>query len=492
MNVFVFACGFAHSFQTTNTDRRPHKDLICDQGTSPAGGDGTSPAGGDHHSTARTSECHFTDQLLSERLPLLSYWHGKEFPLDHDSAKAASAPGGHQGADKRFELAVGRLLRGDHLVISVLGGSMTFGHKVNVSWPKRLEQLFQSLGYKVTVNNLAQPASTSKWASANIQDLRTHGLDNSHVVMVDYGLNDRDIPWKWDEGSYSSAGGVKEVQDSFTDLMALLIDLGNRPAVIDVETFSNLHNGPPECSNFNIQAYHNHWDVLEKLDIPTVCLMSAICNSKSASPEEWWFGSPKESGVHPGDETHDLVARTVLGAFLIKMESVCAHGGPKGSDYPPMAPRSDALQCLSKPTTYHHANHGKETFAPASNTTWNFEEDVPGKPGWIARGEADIEFKVTTQSGWLQMEFLGTYKDIGSATVWIDAKEPGKWDSMSMGKSLSCRIDGLWDDTTSQSRFALMKAFPGDHVVHLRSKGPKFKLLHRQSPSSLCCCHIGP
>merc|ERR1712151_1469152 len=114
--------------------------------------------------------------------------------------------------------------------------------------------------------------------------------------------------------------------------------------------------------------------------------------------------------------------------------------------------------------------HGKNRFAPASNTTWKFEEDVPGKPGWIATGVADIEFAVSTHSGWLQMEFLGTYKDIGSAIVWIDVKEPGEWDSVSMSKAPSCQIDGLWNDATSQSRFSLMRVLPGDHVVHLRSK----------------------
>merc|ERR1712194_554968 len=159
-------------------------------------------------------------------------------------------------------------------------------------------------------------------------------------------------------------------------------------------------------------------DVLEKLAIPTVCLMSAICSSTSASPKEWWWGGMVEEDtfqlVHPGDTTHDLVARTVLGAILNKMDSVCSHGGPKGLDYPELSPRSEALQCLSKPKTYHHAMYGKEAFAPASNTTWNFEEDIPGKPGWIATGQADIEFAIATQSGWLQFEFLGTYKDIGS------------------------------------------------------------------------------
>jgi len=196
----------------------------------------------------------------------------------------------------------------------------------------------------------------------------------------------------------------------------------------------------------------------------------SICSSKSPSPDEWWNGgaaSDEYGFVHPGDPTHDLVARTVLGAFLNKMDSVCAHGGPQGLDHAQVDPRSDALQCLSKPTTYHHAAHGKEAFAPVSSTAWHFKEDVPGKPGWIAIGAAEIQFAIATHTGWLQLEFLGTYKDIGSATVWIDASEPKYY----------CQVDGLWNDASSQSRFSLMKVAPGDHVVHLRSKGPKFKLL---------------
>mmetsp|Transcript_79841 Transcript_79841/g.226380 ORF Transcript_79841/g.226380 Transcript_79841/m.226380 type:complete len:475 (+) Transcript_79841:69-1493(+) len=451
-----------HITDDRSANRIPKNKLICDEGTAPVGS----------VEWERKQGCDFTSQLFSERLPLLPIWHGKVFPLVHKSIKAASAPGGHEGADKRFQLAVDRLIRGDPLVISVLGGSMTHGHGTRAPWPKVFENLSQSLGYNVTVHNLAQPATTSKWATRNIQDLRQRGLGNSHLVIVDYAINDNE----------KAAGErrSKDVRKSFTDLMSLLIDLENRPAVIAVETFNNLYNQLPECSNFSTRAYYNHWDVLEQMSIPTVCFMSAICSSNTASPREWWFGGLSKPDafqqVHPGDATHDLVARTVLGAFLNKMESVCAHGGPKGLDYPKLAPRSEALQCLSKPTAYHHAMYGKEAFAPASNTTWKFEEDVPGKPGWIATGLADIEFAITTHSGWLQFEFLGTYKDIGSATVWVDTSEPGKWDTVSMPKPL-CQIDGLWDDHTSQSRFSLMRVAPGDHVVHLRSKGPKFKLL---------------
>jgi len=42
-------------------------------------------------------------------------------------------------------------------------------------------------------------------------------------------------------------------QESFTDLMGLLIDLEKRPAVIALETFSNLVGPLPECKDFSMK-----------------------------------------------------------------------------------------------------------------------------------------------------------------------------------------------------------------------------------------------
>jgi len=114
---------------------------------------------------------------------------------------------------------------------------------------------------------------------------------------------------------------------------------------------------------------------------------------------------------------------------------------------------------------------------------WKFTEDVFGKPGWVADGgdvasgkavinrRGEISFDITTHSGWIQVEYLGSYENIGFVSVWLDKKEPIEENS--------CRLDGLWLEHSSQSRYSLMRTTlaPGNHTLKFRAYGMKFKLM---------------
>merc|ERR1719284_992778 len=96
---------------------------------------------------------------------------------------------------------------------------------------------------------------------------------------------------------------------------------------------------------------------------------------------------------------------------------------------------------------------------------WKLYEDVPGKPGWIASPKAagKITFEMNSSQGWIALEVLKTYENIGSAVCWLDAREPGPGNE--------CHVPGLWPERSSQSVVAFMRTFlpAGRHELSCRS-----------------------
>eukprot|EP00413_Alexandrium_margalefii_P009454 CAMPEP_0204538504 /NCGR_PEP_ID=MMETSP0661-20131031/16051_1 /ASSEMBLY_ACC=CAM_ASM_000606 /TAXON_ID=109239 /ORGANISM="Alexandrium margalefi, Strain AMGDE01CS-322" /LENGTH=331 /DNA_ID=CAMNT_0051545089 /DNA_START=9 /DNA_END=1004 /DNA_ORIENTATION=- len=285
-------------------------------------------------------------------------------------------------------------------------------------------------------------------------------LDSADIVLVDYALNDRPGGW-WDtKGAFRIGWG--EIISSFRELMALLIGLPRKPAVMVLETL--VDPGPdPRCGGLTDIRTFPHWEVEQELLIPTISYGLSAC--PSGDPQ--WF-LQGWGYAHPNDTTHDLVARTVLGSLLIQMNSVSSEG-ISGLDHPVVRP-DPVSSCLAAPLRAY--SRYLPDFVPvAKDEAWEYIEDVKGKVGWIVPESApssEIAFDVTTRVGWVQVEFLGSWTNIGTADVWMD--------SSSMA---TCLLDGLWDQRVSESRFSLMKVGlpPGNHTLHFRSRGGKFKLM---------------
>jgi len=358
---------------------------------------------------------------------------------------------------------------------------MPRGHKAQRAWPERLEDLFRRLRLPVAVHNLAQGGTTSKWALANMRALEGQLL-KADVILVDYGINDlaQNSDFRPEEGS-----GEAAVKTFYRDLLQALLGLPQRPAVVDIETFlepasglSLVRSAAPlwNCAQGNVTEYL-HWSVNKELQVPTLSYADAVCHTGRT----FWMREGQnvdEDGLqHPGSLTHDILARIVRGALLVEMDAVCQDGAG-GMDHPQdlVDKVGNHTKCLANPSTFYQSLGGQAAFVPVSHDhhVWTFREDVPGKPGWIAgtthRG-GDISFSVETRSGWIQVEFLGTYENIGYVTVWLDDEAPAEVDS--------CTLDGFWPERTSQSRFALLRTglAPGRHTLKLRSHGAKFKLL---------------
>jgi len=396
------------------------------------------------------------------------YWRGKGgFPVSRSSISNASAPYGHEGALHRLQTVAARLIRREPVEIVVFGGSVTAGCMSNTSWPERVQELFSDLGYPVTVKNEARGGTTSKFAVAHMSTFGP-AVGQADLAIVDYTVNDRTKYWDSQHGAY--VGGAHEVEAAFKELMSVLITLPHKPAVLALETLM-MQDPWPKCrrGKADVRALP-HWPVEEELLIPVVDYATAVCPSGGLN----WFNGPKQKfSIHPGAFTHDVIARIVTVSLLQRAAGVCA--APISQvDHPKEVRPDSTTECLLNPVTFYSVNpvrQGVDPFAPvAHDRAWIFEEDVPGKPGWIARASepaGEISFTVGTKVGWLQVEFLATYEHIGSVSLWLESST-----------SETCLLDGLWTDKSSQSRFALMKVgSAGNHTLHFRSQGEKFKLL---------------
>lgn len=458
-----------------------------------------------------------SSQPSSEFQPLDSFWESLagDFPLTADSLRRAATPLGYKGARGRFEEAALKLLRSTDPAaapfrIVVMGGSMTHGHQTLHAWPDLLFKYLQRAGFNVALRNAARSATMSdihRELSSIHPDIYAADL-----ILVDYDVND----------IYFQQDMLRpQIQlpnhHDHERLLRLLIDLPQRPAVVDVETFHQLWDnfGP----NHTKAALH-FWEdsrttsaCLERLTqfvhyeatyllVPLISLSEAVCHTGRT----WWIPQGKlddatENGpAHPGAITHDLVARTVIGALLLEADDVCEHRGPRGDDYPApsdVVPESEeaALQCLQHPWTFKVGGAGvlaknvqwhpdvavRDRVIPlakaASSTnpqkSWHYGVDVKGKPGgWLATVGAPsgvIEFPVRTYAGWIQIEFLKTYENIGSIKCWTEYHDLS---------SNACDIDGQWASHVSMPGFYYMKTKlgPGVHQLRCKSDGRKFKI----------------
>lgn len=406
-----------------------------------------------------------------------------DMPLTSESLGRAIAPGGYTGARLRWSRACERILHGEHLDIVVLGASTTAGAGTNNHpWPKFFEKYLIDLGFSVSVSNQAIGSSTSMYLLGAMD--RVEGLDTADIIIVDYAINDWGIDTKYHK-----------------TLLQILLELPQSPAVLDFASFSEIRTGSrldskvadtritQRCASAETPFTSLQLPVAQELQVPLLSFSEAVC----ASGRTWWTEGPsltdshKTGGVmHPGDATHDLMARTMLGSFALELDRVCAEGGPTGTDHPQRKVGSEAsdsdsaasdgqrFQCLRKPITKSH--HRFRTMAIGHDEeVWSYGKDVLTKPsGWIAHDAAaagDISFEVWTLQGWIQIEFLGTYEGVGSATCWLDTPEPG------LGNE--CVLHGLWEHRYSLARLVHMRTgLPsGRHVLHCRSDGKKFKLL---------------
>lgn len=384
--------------------------------------------------------------------------------LHVENIRRAATPMGHIGGRLRWHKTLLKLLNKEFVHIAVVGGSMTAGHGSSSSWVELFANASQERGYNVMVTNLAMPAANSmvfvnSWKRKVKSKLATR--PEVDLFIIDFSVNDNLL--------------LSEMQSLLVAFPRLLSTLTNfhNASLLNLETFS-LDSTGRKLSGCATKHNSMHWPILKEFGVPTVSYPEAVCDAWN---QTFWHLTPGKPMAHPNITTHKLIARVMMDVFYLEMQHVCEHGIGRGEVAAPSTNvfLSASEKCLSEPETDLDAMDGEARFVPADRnaSVWQFFEDHPNKPGWIATGEGvsgDISFGINTRQGYIQMGVLGTYEHIGDVVCWLDSVDPHRGNS--------CRMSGLVAERVSTPQFMSMRATSGGHhLLRCRSDGRKFKIL---------------
>jgi len=333
------------------------------------------------------------------------------------------------------------------------------------NWVYQLrEMLVSKFGSRVEVTNLAMPGTTSANAfqayhgDANIFTLvggdssnRAHykkTLDAADLIVSEYHFNDL---------FHGSAESANE------KLLFTLVNLPKKPAILylDLPGPKNLRQHYFGSILPEFDRSH-HYKVAQKFSVPTIW----FTDLERQVDFDIWHG-----GNHPHCFTETIMAKLVHDVLQDTMTSVCKDG-VKGADA--VFPKTDEIKswfkCAHSTAFSADASKGEKTFPVKSAGQWAFQEDRPGKPGWIAPVGEPQEIVFTglpIKVGGLTIEYLQTYENIGSLNCTLE--KPGTQKSIT--------LNGLWEERVSlKSVSQTLDIAPGKYDLRCRSDGKKFKL----------------
>jgi hypothetical protein len=398
-----------------------------------------------------------TSILLRSREYLLQHYPFLRSPSLGDKAATKIAAREHNA--RRLKKYFDRFLNcSSHIIITVLGGSLTAGRFVggyDGAWPVRLQKLLQTYrdslcgpvtphkaSHRVTVVNHAEPATTTGWALHHMDHLLSVLSD---MVIVDYDVNDCALI-SGDAASFSEVQGV-------TELLIRSIMNHEKHSADTAVVFMNVavnHRKRPlrgECYMYNTcySMDNIRQPVLSAYSVPLVSSKSAVwANFSCPPPPDIWPCSTFCS--HPLEAAHDMLAN--ITADFIIAESQLRLTQQKRASRPPSledctvaqtkpllnaAKDMDDMLC-KKPFSYMSVDLSSQLFSDhmrynGSNYStwgagnirlihrdpcWMFAEDVVGKPGWIGTG--CVDGSIIFQMGFgmipaLVVTALSTYAD---------------------------------------------------------------------------------
>jgi len=345
----------------------------------------------------------------------------------------------------------------------------------------------RALGHSVTVHNLAKSSTGSEYAASHILYDRPE-LASSGLIIVDTSIND------WYD--WNVLGKRVGTADSYDLLVQQLLELPHRPAVLELATL-HFHGAKRRMSDKVVYCSTNISDFphsrAELFQLPILSFPDAMC--QCCGRDGLWLTNRKpitpnvpingiNASMHPNATTHDAVARMLVGALGLEMERACEAGGLQVPDHAAPAQRlqdapfSRCLRFYKKTFTDFTLFDKSEEVAPfvEGHDGWQFARDLPTKPfGWLVpsgspAGET-IDLRVNaSRRGWIRLDYLSTYDDIGSVTCWVDGVDPAQ----------GCFINALM----ARSGFSMLRsAYIGlsgsleAALLRCRSNGGKFKVL---------------
>ncbi|KAK8870123.1 hypothetical protein IAR55_000693 [Kwoniella newhampshirensis] len=192
----------------------------------------------------------------------------------------------YEGSHHRFRRLLHKVLRGEPLIISVIGGSITKGHHIEKDeiWFHRFREWFDDYvgeDVQITEVNGAAPATGSDYYSFCFP---LHIPENSDLVLVELAVNDE---------------GILEHVENMENLLRGLLDMPHKPAVMLVEAMAFSGGGMGGGGG------RMHLPVAQYYDVPVLNQRHPLANHFARYPqlvrpyftEDWW-GNPDTRHVN--------------------------------------------------------------------------------------------------------------------------------------------------------------------------------------------------
>jgi hypothetical protein len=374
-----------------------------------------------------------------------------------------------------------------NFTIAVYGNSITKGHGLDdrdkERWSAQLETVLRDRGFpNVKVADFSQLSSTSQYILSSAREIQqTNLFANADIHLVDYTYSD--VP------PILGLETIEQVEDITRDVIRFLLSQQSKPAVVYLETFVSYEfnaicrkSFAREC-NWGFNCLHTpdefpHWKVLQELQVPTITYTDLVCPTKNNNSAGWSFGDRDQVNyIHPRSNVHKAIAHTVAASLLQWIYDFCISSKPS-HEHPTQAlvlPSSAPYLCSMHTILDFDAAHGVGNFVASTSNGWEFKEDVPEKPGWIATSagisEISFDLPLNVTSGDrrfdVRLTFLQTYENIGNATCRFA-------DLVGTAETLVGHIDA--HVSVPLDHVFKTKLPPGRHTLVCRSDGRKFKI----------------
>eukprot|EP00746_Dinoflagellata_sp_MGD_P157596 gnl/MRDRNA2_/MRDRNA2_86257_c0_seq2.p1 gnl/MRDRNA2_/MRDRNA2_86257_c0~~gnl/MRDRNA2_/MRDRNA2_86257_c0_seq2.p1 ORF type:complete len:364 (-),score=63.91 gnl/MRDRNA2_/MRDRNA2_86257_c0_seq2:143-1234(-) len=345
-----------------------------------------------------------------------------------------------------------------------LGGSITYGDRGCMGkenyrvYPQALEIILKSTyGERVEVQNLAFPATSGAFVINLFACNKFKSqLDEADLIFVEYQSNEM--------FSHDNLGKQHD------KLGYMLLTLPKKPAVLFFDLAGSIkrHKEWKGWEAFPKVEVSLHYNVAKRFQIPIVWF-SDIERAMNFSVN--W-----DAPTHPDCPAHDAFTKVLNDVLQNTQTRVCEHGIRGKDTVLPDLHNSKWSQCAGFGKLQAHATLGEKSFPVKSAGEWVFEEDIPGKPGWIASKGSEKEIIFTNLAmkyGGLALEYLRTYENAGNVTCTLEQE----------GKEVkSITLTGIWEQCASLETTDQFFDIPfGVYDLRCRSDGGRFKLFGLQT-----------
>ncbi|NCO90705.1 MAG: SGNH/GDSL hydrolase family protein [Armatimonadetes bacterium] len=346
------------------------------------------------------------------------------------------------GDTARLQHALAKARRGEQVLVSVIGGSITqgaaaskpenrYGESIAAWW----RQTFPNT--KVEFVNAGIGATGSNYGALRAQrDLLSHKPD---FVVAEYGVND---------------GNTQACAETLEGLTRQILTQPNQPALVLLFTMNN--------AGGNAQEWHGK--VGTHYALPMVSFRDALWPEIEAKRLKW--EDVEGDVVHPNDRGHAYCAHFVTSLLEKVLKEL-----PADDQLLPIKP---VPQPLFSDLYEHVALFEADALKPVTNEGWTCDLENPWAKGWKSdKPGSVIEFELEGQViAFMEFHVRGP---MGTAKVQVDDLPPATIDAW---------FDQTWGGWRCTHEIA-RDLKPGKHRVRVEileeknpeSEGPEFRVL---------------